>query len=78
VVAEKSSTNNEIVRAMKLEQKGFTWKKGLEVNASARLPKVNFIQGTEGRKIREPIAVGDGNKEAHEGIVNNGQILNQF
>jgi hypothetical protein len=50
MVAEKSSTNNEIVRAMKLEQKGFTWKKGLEVNASARLPKVNFISRTERRK----------------------------
>ena len=30
------------------------------------------------REAREPIAVGDGDKEAHEEIVNNGQNLCQF
>ena len=51
---------------------------GRNALVSARLPKVNFIEWTERRKVRKPIAVGDGDKEAHEEIVNNGQILCQF
>jgi hypothetical protein len=61
-VGKYPSTDYEIGRWMKLEQKQLTWLKGAKIRFAAWSPKVHLIRSGS-RKEVEPIHVGDGDED---------------
>jgi hypothetical protein len=56
---EETTAHYEVIRAVKFEQKRFSYFESPEPAARAGLPKVNLVLGIETREKVEPISVSD-------------------
>jgi hypothetical protein len=63
-MAKETTTDNEIVRTVKLEQEWLTGGQGVEGFSTTRLPEVHFV-GAKLCQVVEPIRVGDSDEEPH-------------
>src|SRR5690606_17750081 len=64
VADEESAADNEIPRAVELEQKRLAGLQELEPPRAARLPEIHFV-GLSGSQELEPVAVGDAYPDLH-------------
>lgn len=63
-MTEEAAPHEIVVWTVQLEEKRLAGIKGTEMRARARLPEIDFIR-LEAGQVAIPIAVGDGNVQAH-------------
>jgi hypothetical protein len=64
-VAEETTTDDVIVRAVQFEEEGFAHLEGAELLLPAGLPEVNLVESVQMRQEVKPITIRDPDEETH-------------